>query len=177
MTHPFNSADIRIFSPEISNFDHIRNTNKNCILIPFFYYFLTLIDSLEVVLINMIVILIIPAKLPTPGLLKIKVFRNNNYDVTNKVLWRDSNYIIDMVMWPKFGISSTYWQKLSKLQLQTWFHSQLHNREEFPTISRCNSNFVDIIRGVDSSYYISKVRLTPANCWKLFSVMRVRMKS
>ena len=33
------------------------------------------------------------AKLPTPG-------------VTNKILSRDSNYIVDLVMSPKFGNSS-----------------------------------------------------------------------
>ena len=53
------------------------------------------------------------AKLVTPGLLKIKIFPNKGYDfvipdynVTNKILSRDSNYIVDMVMWPKFGNSS-----------------------------------------------------------------------
>ena len=45
------------------------------------------------------------AKLATPGLLKIKIFRNKgydvtilDYDVTNKILSRDSNYIVDVVM-------------------------------------------------------------------------------
>ena len=49
----------------------------------------------------------------TPGLLKIKVFWNKDYDVinsvhevTNKFLSRDSNYIVDVVMWPKFGNTS-----------------------------------------------------------------------
>ena len=49
----------------------------------------------------------------TPSLLKIKVFWKNSYDViiyvhdvTNKILSRDSNYIVDVVMWPKFGNSS-----------------------------------------------------------------------
>ena len=28
------------------------------------------------------------------------------YDITNKILLRDSNYIVDVVMWPKFGSSS-----------------------------------------------------------------------
>ena len=49
----------------------------------------------------------------TPGLLKIKVFYNIGYDVTvfvhdvtNKILSCDSNHIVDVVMWPKFGNSS-----------------------------------------------------------------------
>ena len=53
------------------------------------------------------------AKMFTSGLLKIKVFWNKGYyviysvyDVTNKILSHDSNYIMDVVMWSKFGNSS-----------------------------------------------------------------------
>ena len=53
------------------------------------------------------------AKLATGGLLKIKVFWNKSYDViisvcdvTKKILSRDSNYIVDVVIWQKFGNSS-----------------------------------------------------------------------
>ena len=49
----------------------------------------------------------------TPGSVKIMVFRNKGYkvinfvhDITNKILSRDSNYIADVVMWPKFRNSS-----------------------------------------------------------------------
>ena len=62
----------------------------------------------------MVTILMMSAKLATLGLLKIKVFWNKGYDVIifvydviNKNLSRDSNYIVDVVMWPKFGNSST----------------------------------------------------------------------
>ena len=54
------------------------------------------------------------AKLATLGLLRIKVFWNevddviiSDYDVTNKILARELNYIVDVVMWPKFGSSSS----------------------------------------------------------------------
>ena len=50
------------------------------------------------------------AKVATPVLLKIKIFWKKGYDViiyvhdvTNKILSCDSNYIADVVMWPKFG--------------------------------------------------------------------------
>ena len=53
----------------------------------------------------MVTILMMSAKLATPGLLKIKTFRSKSYDViildydvTNKNLSRDSNYIVDVVM-------------------------------------------------------------------------------
>ena len=58
------------------------------------------------------VILIMSAKLATLGLLKIKVFWNKGYDViisvhdiTNKILSHNSNYIVDAVIWTKFGNS------------------------------------------------------------------------
>ena len=53
------------------------------------------------------------AKMATLGLIKIKLFWNQVYDViisvhdvTVKILSRDSNYIVDVVMWPKFDNSS-----------------------------------------------------------------------
>ena len=49
----------------------------------------------------------------TPGFFNIKLFWNkgyeviiSNHEVTNKVLSTDSNYIVDVVMSPKFGSSS-----------------------------------------------------------------------
>ena len=60
------------------------------------------------------------AKLVTPGLLRIRVFRNKCYDVitsahdfTNKILSRDSNYIVDVVRWSKFGSSNIYMGKVT----------------------------------------------------------------
>ena len=51
-------------------------------------------------------------KMATPGLLKIMVFWNKGYDViisvddvTKKILWYDSNCIVDLFMWLKFGNS------------------------------------------------------------------------
>ena len=53
----------------------------------------------------MVTILMMSAKLATSGLLKRKIFQNKDYDViipdydvTNKILSRDSNYIVDVVM-------------------------------------------------------------------------------
>ena len=67
----------------------------------------------------MVTILIMSAKMATPGLLEITVFWKKGYDViisvhdvTNKILSRDSNYIIDVVMWPKFGNCSISMRKV-----------------------------------------------------------------
>ena len=50
------------------------------------------------------------AKMTTQGLLKIKAIWDKGYDViifvygaTNKILSHNRNYIVDVVMWPKFG--------------------------------------------------------------------------
>ena len=58
----------------------------------------------------------------TPGLFKVKVFWNKGYyviysvyDVTNKILSNDSNYIVDVVTWPKFEGWS--WFKFNNLGL------------------------------------------------------------
>ena len=61
----------------------------------------------------------ISAKMATPGFPKITIFLNKGYDViismdyiTNKFLSRDSNYIIDALMWPKFGNCSISMKKV-----------------------------------------------------------------
>ena len=55
----------------------------------------------------------VSSQMATPSLLKIMVVWNKGYDVinsvddvTNKILSRDSNYIVDVFMWQKFGNSS-----------------------------------------------------------------------
>ena len=57
--------------------------------------------------------LMMSAKMATPGLLKVTVFWNKGYDIiipaddiTNKILLCDSNHIVDVSMWSKFGNSS-----------------------------------------------------------------------
>ena len=57
--------------------------------------------------------LMMSPKLATLGLLEIKAIWNKGYgviislyDVTNKLLSRDWSYIVEVVMWPKFGNSS-----------------------------------------------------------------------
>ena len=50
-----------------------------------------------------------------PALFKIKIFWNKGddiivyvLDVPSRILLRESNYIVDVVMWPKFGKSSGF---------------------------------------------------------------------
>ena len=113
VTHPLSSADISIVSPEISKFCYIKKYRYRLQFDTWFLILLTFLEFLKIVLINMVKIFMMSAKMAALGLLKVKVFWNKGYDViisvhdvTNKILSRDSNYIIDVVMWPKFGNSS-----------------------------------------------------------------------
>ena len=65
-----------------------------------------------------------PAKMATPGFLKITLFWNKGYDViifvrdvTNKILSRDWNYIVDVVMWPNFGNSIISMREVIKISI------------------------------------------------------------
>ena len=58
----------------------------------------------------MVTTLTMSAKLASPVLLKLKIFQTKGHDViiidyddTNKILSRDSNYVVDVGMLPKFG--------------------------------------------------------------------------
>ena len=72
--HSLSSPDISIFSPKISKFCY---TKKHAYRLDFdtkFLIILTFLESLVIVLINMVTILMISAKITTPGLLKIRIF-------------------------------------------------------------------------------------------------------
>ena len=107
------------FLPEIHKFCYIKKywyklyfDTKSLILLTFLE-FLKILLKILLNMINMVKILMMSAKMANPDLLIIKVFRNKGYyviisghDVSSKVLSLDSNYIVDMVIWPKFGNSS-----------------------------------------------------------------------
>ena len=113
MTQPLSSAAINFF---FTGNQQILLYQEMQIYIAFWNIisnFFTLFESLKIVLINMVTILMISAKMANPGLLKIKVLWNIGYgviiyfrDVTNKLFSGESIYIVDVVMWPKFGNSS-----------------------------------------------------------------------
>ena len=75
-------------------------------------------------MINIVAILMISAKLATISLLQIKPFWNEGFvvitfahDLNNKILLRDSNYIVDVALWPKFGNSSVEPREVIKTTL------------------------------------------------------------
>ena len=78
------------------------------------------------------------AKMATPGLLKITVFWNKGYDVifsvddvTNRILWRDSNYIVDAFMWPKFANCSISMREVPQFYKEPQFYKDLSRKTAF----------------------------------------------
>ena len=74
MTHPLSSADISIFLPEISKFCYIKKYRYRLDFDREFLNLSTSLESLITVLINVVTILMMSAKMTTPGHLKIGVF-------------------------------------------------------------------------------------------------------
>ena len=106
VTHILSSTDISIFPPEISKFCYIKKWKCRFHFGTQFLILLTFFESLKIVLINIVTILMMSAKAAALGLLEIKVFWNKGYDViisahnvSNKVLSRDSNYIVEVQEW------------------------------------------------------------------------------
>ena len=84
VTHPMIPADISNFSPEISKFVYTKKYMYRLHLDTKFLILLTFLVSLRIILIKKVIILMMSAK----------------------ILSRDSNYIVFVVMWPKFGNSN-----------------------------------------------------------------------
>ena len=73
------------------------------------------------------------AKVATPDLFKITLFWNKRYDViihvhdvTNKILSRDQNHIVDVFMWPKFGNSSISMREVITTSILQGFDQKNH---------------------------------------------------
>ena len=88
-------------------------------------------EFLKVALIKMIAIFMMSAKLATLGFLKKQITWNKGYDViisihevTNEILSRDSNYVVDVVTWPKFGNSTIFRTEVIITSILQRFHQK-----------------------------------------------------
>ena len=52
------------------------------------------------------------------------------HDFTSKIVSRDSNYVVDMVMWPKFGNSSISMKEVTLTSILQGFDQKSHFFEE-----------------------------------------------
>ena len=87
---------------------------------------------LRIVLINVITILML-VKILTVDVVKIKVVWSKGYDliisvydVTDKVLSHNSNYVVDVVIWPKFSNSNISMRKVIITSILQWFDQKNH---------------------------------------------------
>ena len=105
---PLISADISIF--HLKSATMLYQEIQRLYFGTYFLFILTFLESWFVVVKSMVKIFMMSAKMAASALLKIKVFWNIGYYViyfvyggTNKILSHDSNHIIDVVIWSKFG--------------------------------------------------------------------------
>ena len=110
VTHPMSPAGISNFSPEISKVFYIKKYMYRLHFDTKFLVLCTFLESLKIVLIKQFKILIMSAKMTAQGILKTTIFWNKGYyvinhvhDITDKILSLDSDYIVDVTNWPKFG--------------------------------------------------------------------------
>ena len=108
VTQPLSSADISIFSPEISKFCYIKKYRYRLHFDEWFLILLTLFESLKIFLIKMVTILMMPAKMATLGLHKIQ-------GILNKRLWghnswrHKQNFITWIKSYCKYGHVTKVW--------------------------------------------------------------------
>ena len=98
-------------------------------------------------------------KLVTLDLLKIKVFQNKSYGaiifvhiVINKILSCDSNYVVDVVMWPTFGNSSV---SMGKVIIALVLLGLDQKNNIFEECSWLKFNILGVALGVALKFYTS----------------------
>ena len=104
-----------------------------------------------------------PAKLVTLSLPKIKVFWNKGYDAiiythgtTNKILLGESIYIVDVIMWPKFGNSSISTREV----IITSILKQFHRKKQFFVGYTCfKFNNLGLVSGMALTLYTSVAKV------------------
>ena len=111
------------------------------------------------------------AKMASPGLLKITVFWNKDYDVitsvhivTKKILSRDSSYIVDEIIWPKIGNSSISMREV----IITWILEEFDQKNRFfKGWSWFKFNNLGLSRGTNVKFYTSPAKRVKAKSQKV----------
>ena len=121
------------------------------------------LSHIKVVLISMVAVLMMSEKLSTLGLRKIKVFWNKGYDVvmsvhdvTKKILSRELNYPVDLVMWPKLGNSRSSMREVIITSILWGFHQK---NEFFEGCSWFKLNNLGLALGMVLKFYTSDARV------------------
>ena len=124
----------------------------------------------------MVAILMMSTKLVTLGFLKINMFWKKGYDaiisvhdVTNKILWHDSNCIVDVDIWPKFGDSSISVSFHNLNFIRIW-----PEKHVFEGCSWFKLNDVRLSLGMTSKFGTSVLpglKLNVRKCWVLIPII------
>ena len=145
VTPPMSYADVSIFSPVINKFCYVKKYRYRMHFDTLFLFLWTFYESLKIVLINMIKILMVSAKMAFLCFLKIRVFRN-------KIVSHVSNYIINVVMWPKFGKSIISMREVIKTSILLKFDLKNNFFEEW---SWFKFNNLGVALGMVLKFYTS----------------------
>ena len=93
------------------------------------------------------------------------------YDVTNKILWGESNYIVDMVMWPKFFNSNISMREVIIISILQGFDQKNH----FEGWSLSRFNHFGLALRIALKFYTSvakRLNLKIRKFWGLIAVFK-----
>ena len=114
-------------------------------------------------------------KMATPGPLKVKLFWNKScyaiisvYDVTNKIFSHDSNYIVNVVIWSKFGSSSI---SMGKVIVTSIFKDLASKTAFFEEWSLFKFNNLGLAPGTNLKFYASVAKGLKLNVRKVLGVI------
>ena len=127
----------------------------------------------------MIALLLMSAKLAIPDILEIKLFLSKGYDVitsfhkvTKKILSRDSNYIVAVVMWPKFSNSSI---SIREVIITSFLQGYGQKNQFYEGWSWFKFNNLGLIKGMALKFYrnLAKgLKLKVRKFWRLIHTFR-----
>ena len=93
------------------------------------------------------------------------------YDVTNKILWGESNYIVDLVMWPKFFNSNISMREVIIISILQGFDQKNH----FEGSSLSRFNHFGLALRIALKFYTSvakRLNLKIRKFWGLIAVFK-----
>ena len=94
------------------------------------------------------------------------------YDVTNKILWGESNYIVDLVMWPKFFNSNISMREVIIISILQGFDQKNH----FEGSSLSRFNHFGLALRIALKFYTSvakRLNLKIRKFWGLIAVFKI----
>ena len=92
-------------------------------------------------------------------------------DVTNKILSCDSNYTVDVVMWPKFGNSSISMREVIMISILKGFDQKTHFFWGVVLVEPLLFNNFGLALGMNLKFYISVVKGSKLKVRKFYGLI------